>query len=71
MNKQKQMEEIESANKYEVDKFVESLLHELTLVTILMIIVIIAIALWISNYITSKIEKNLIGTKNLQKMIFI
>ncbi|MFY9090063.1 ATP-binding protein [Arcobacter aquimarinus] len=66
----KQMEEIERANKYEVDKFVESLLHELTLATILMIIAIIAIALWISSYITSKIEKILIGTKKFAKNDF-
>jgi len=66
----KQMEEIESANKYEVNKFIDSLLHELTLVTILMIIAIIAIALWISSYITSKIETILIGTKKFAKNDF-
>lgn len=66
----KQMEEIVNTNKLEVNRFIESLLNELSIVTFLMIIIVIAIALWISSYITAKIENILLGTKKFAKKDF-
>ena len=57
------MKEVVDENKFEITLFIKSLINELTLVTFIMIILIIAIAIWISKYITSKIENLLIGTK--------
>ena len=49
-------------NESEINRFIKSLINELTIVTALMLILIIIIALWLSNYISTKIEKLLIGT---------
>ncbi|UTJ07587.1 ATP-binding protein [Arcobacter roscoffensis] len=58
-----QMKEIVDDNTFEVETFIKSLINELTVLTFIMIIFIIAVAIWMSNYISSKIEKLLIGTK--------
>jgi len=56
------IEVIVKNNKFEIDKFINNLINELTFVTALMILLIIVIALWLSNYISRKIEKLLLGT---------
>jgi len=56
------IKEIVKKNESEIDRFIDSLLNELSIVTILMILLIIIIALWLSDYISTKIEKLLIGT---------
>ena len=58
-----QMKNILDENKLEVTNFISSLINELTAITIFMVLLIIAIAIWMSNYITSKINNLLIGTK--------
>ena len=48
-----------SQNAKEIDKFIRNLLNELTIVTFfIMISLIIIIALWMSNYISSKIKSS-------------
>ncbi|RXK11450.1 two-component sensor histidine kinase, partial [Halarcobacter mediterraneus] len=59
----KNMKKVVDENKFEITLFIKSLINELTIVTFIMILLIIAIAIWISRYITSKIENLLIGTK--------
>jgi signal transduction histidine kinase len=56
------IEVIVKNNKFEIDKFINNLINELTIVTALMVIFIIIIALLLSNYISAKIEKLLLGT---------
>lgn len=58
----KNMKEIVEENEFEIIGFIQSLINELTIVTFLMIVFIIVIALWLSAYISDKIEKLLIGT---------
>ena len=59
-----------SENAKEIDKFIRNLLNELTIVTFVMIALIIVIALWMSNYISSKIENLLLGTKKFSNQEF-
>ena len=59
-----------SQNAKEIDKFVRNLLNELTIVTFIMIALIIVIALLMSNYISSKIENLLLGTKKFSNQEF-
>ncbi|MGB5793228.1 ATP-binding protein, partial [Poseidonibacter sp.] len=59
-----QMQEIVNENKSEIEGFIERLINELSVVTLIMLILIIAIAVWMSKYLTSKLEKLLIATKN-------
>jgi signal transduction histidine kinase/CheY-like chemotaxis protein/HPt (histidine-containing phosphotransfer) domain-containing protein len=65
-----QMQEIVSENKIEIQEFINSLINELSVITFVMIILIIAIAIWISNYITSKLENILKGTKKFSENDF-
>lgn len=65
-----QMQEIVDENKIEIQEFIKSLINELSIVTFIMIILIIAIAIWISNYITSKLENILKGTKKFSENDF-
>jgi signal transduction histidine kinase/CheY-like chemotaxis protein/HPt (histidine-containing phosphotransfer) domain-containing protein len=65
-----QMQEIVNDNKIEIEQFIKSLINELSVVTFIMIILIIIIALWISNYITSKLENILLGTKKFSENDF-
>ncbi|WP_423298631.1 ATP-binding protein, partial [Arcobacter sp. YIC-310] len=58
-----QMKEIVDDNTAEVEEFISSLINELSIFTLIMVALIIAIAIWMSNYISSKIQNLLIGTK--------
>lgn len=57
------MKEIVDENNFEIKSFIKSLINELTVITFIMVVLVIAIAIWMSNYILSKIEKLLTGTK--------
>jgi len=57
------MKESLEKNSFEITLFIESLINELTVVTFIMIVLIISIALWMSNYMTAKINNLLKGTK--------
>ncbi|RXJ88701.1 hypothetical protein CRV01_08715 [Arcobacter sp. CECT 8983] len=59
----KNLKEVLAKNKFEVTSFIDSLIHELSIVTLIMIVLIIFISIFISKYITSKIEYILQGTK--------
>ena len=63
----KQMDEIVQENTSEIEDLINSLINELSTVTLLMLILIIVIAVWMSNYISGKIEKLLIGTEKFSK----
>lgn len=65
-----QMQEVVNQNKIEIEEFIHSLINELSVVTFIMIVLIISIALWISNYITSKLENILQGTKKFSEKDF-
>ncbi len=62
-NQTKTMENMVSDNQSQIESFIKSLIHELSIVTLVMIILIIIVALMMSNYLTKKIENILIGTK--------
>ncbi len=62
-NQTKKMKNILDENRDEVDFFISSLINELSIITVIMVILIIGIAIWMSNYITSKINNLLKGTK--------
>jgi len=62
-NQTKSMEEIVTENQFEIEKFIKALINELSVVTVIMIILIIAVALMMSSYLSRKIEKILVGTK--------
>ncbi len=57
------MKEIVDENDFAIKSFIKALINELTIVTFIMVVLVIAIAVWMSNYITTKIEKLLIGTQ--------
>jgi signal transduction histidine kinase len=57
------MKEIVDGNNFEIKSFIKSLINELTVITFIMVVLVIAIAIWMSNYILSKIDKLLVGTK--------
>ncbi len=65
-----QMEQIINNNSFEIRKFIESLINELSIATLLMLIFVIAIAVWIANYITSKLANILLGTKKFAENDF-
>lgn len=65
-----QMQEMMSDNKYEIESFISDLINELSIITLVMMILIIVIAILISNYITSKLENMLIGTKKFAENDF-
>jgi signal transduction histidine kinase/AmiR/NasT family two-component response regulator/HPt (histidine-containing phosphotransfer) domain-containing protein len=62
-NQTKSMETIVNANQDEIKDFINILVNELTLITISLVLIIIFIAVWMSDYIISKINNLLIGTK--------
>ena len=59
------MEQIINNNSFEIKKFIESLINELSIATLLMVAFVIGIAVWIANYITSKLSNILLGTKKI------
>ena len=66
----KSMEEIVTQNQSEIEKFIKALINELSIVTFIMVILIIFIAMWMSNYILSKINKLLTGTNKFASKEF-
>ncbi len=58
----KNMKKVIDENGVQVESFIKKLINELTFVTLIMIILVMVIALMLSNYISKKIEKLLIGT---------
>ncbi len=64
------MEEIVNENKTEIADFIKTLINELTIVTVGMVFIIIFIAIWMSNYILSKINNLLVGTKRFSNKEF-
>lgn len=63
----KTMNDSLQSNKSQIDTFIGNLLNELSIVTFVMIVLVITIALWMSNYISKKIENLLLGTENFAK----
>jgi signal transduction histidine kinase len=57
------VQEVSEDNNNEINAYIKKIINELTVISFLMIIIVIAIAIWMSNYISSKIEKLLIGTQ--------
>ena len=57
-------------NKLNIMQYINGLINELMTVTFLMIVVVIAIAIWMSNFVTSKISNLLDGTKEYLKHNF-
>ncbi|MAD42883.1 MAG: two-component sensor histidine kinase [Arcobacter sp.] len=57
------VKDIVDDNRFEINSFISGLIKELTFISLFMIIIVIIIALLMSSYISSKIEKLLIGTK--------
>jgi len=57
------MKDIVNENTIQIKEYIKNLINELTLVTFVMIIIIIAVAIWMSNYISKKISNLLIATK--------
>ncbi|MDD2886935.1 MAG: ATP-binding protein [Aliarcobacter sp.] len=64
------MEEIVNENKIEIADFIKTLINELIIVTVGMVFIIIFIAIWMSNYILSKINNLLVGTKRFSNKEF-
>jgi nitrogen fixation/metabolism regulation signal transduction histidine kinase len=58
----KHIKNVVDDSKAEINTFIKKLINELSIITTLMILVMIFVALWLSNYISKKIEKILIGT---------
>ncbi len=54
-------------NKNEINSYVKSLINQLSVYTILMILIVILIAIWLSNYLTDKLKKLTIAASNFAK----
>ena len=64
LNNQTQIiSEIMDENQFEIKDFIKALINELTIVTFAMVILVIIIALFMSDYLSKKINNILIGTK--------
>jgi len=50
-------------NQKKITQYVNSIVQELSMVTLFMVIIVVAIAIWMSNYLTVKISRLLIGTQ--------
>ena len=57
------MQAIINANQVEIESFINMLINELSIITLTLVLIIIFIAIWMSDYIISKINNLLIGTK--------
>ena len=64
------VEDILLDSSREINRNIKRIINELSVVTFFMIIIIISIALLLSSYISSKIEKLLIGTKKFSQNKF-
>ena len=69
-NQTKSMEVIVNENQVEIEYFIQRLIKELSLVTLALILLIIYIAIWVSNYILSKINNLLVGTNKFANKEF-
>jgi nitrogen fixation/metabolism regulation signal transduction histidine kinase len=54
----------------EISEFIRMLANELTVYTFFMIIIVVLIAIFIANYITSSLEKLIVGTKEFRENNF-
>lgn len=59
----KDMTEVLTSDRKKIKTFQSDIIKELTFYTILMIIIVILIALWMSSFISNKIKKLIVGTK--------
>ena len=66
----KNMKQELDENKFKVMRYISDLTNELVAVTFLMVLVVIAIAIWMSNIVTNKIKNLLKGTKEYLKYNF-
>ena len=64
------VKDIVDDNKFEINSYIKKMIKELTFISLVMIIVVIGIALLMSDYISSKIEKLLVGTKKFSNNDF-
>ncbi|MGA1931932.1 ATP-binding protein [Arcobacter sp. YIC-464] len=64
------MEKVVKQNEFEIIKYINSLINELSFITVVMVLVVIIFALYLSSYISNKIEKLLIGTKRFSNNDF-
>lgn len=69
-NQTKSMEIIVGENQFEIEDFIRILINELTIITFSLVIIIILIAIWMSNYIISKINNLIVGTKKFSNNEF-
>jgi len=58
-----QMQESVEKNKNKIEDYIKTIINELSIVTFIMILIVIVIAVWMSKYITDKIQNLLIGTE--------
>jgi nitrogen fixation/metabolism regulation signal transduction histidine kinase len=61
------MKESVHRNNLEIVSFIKSLLNELSVYSFAMILAVIFIAIWLSNYISNKINKLILGTKEFSE----
>jgi nitrogen fixation/metabolism regulation signal transduction histidine kinase len=59
----KKLEEATQLNDKKISNFISTLINELSFMTFLMVVMVIFIAIWMSNYITQKIQKLIFGTE--------
>ncbi len=59
----KHIEGVVAENENEIIRFITQLMNELVAVTFIMLIIVIIVALLLSNYLSKKIENLLLGTK--------
>jgi len=57
-------------NRNEIEKFIIQMLNDITISTVVMIVLVIIIALLMSNYISKKIENILLGTRKFSNNEF-
>jgi len=61
------MQEGIEKNKSKIKNYIGTVINELSVATLLMVLIVISIAVWMSNYITGKIENLLMGTKKFAR----
>jgi signal transduction histidine kinase/CheY-like chemotaxis protein len=69
-NQVNSMQEEISSNKENITNYILDIINDLSFITLIMVIIVIAIAIIMSNMITQKIEKLLQGTKEYSKHNF-
>ncbi|PLY05279.1 MAG: sensor histidine kinase [Arcobacter sp.] len=58
----KHIKDVVEKNNNQINHFIKNIINELSVITTIMVFIVIIVALWLSNYISGKIEKLLIGT---------